>query len=77
MVILDLMLSRVKATEVVDQLTGLGVVPDSTLVLSSTMAQSKLAALARNLGVNYSLPKPIDIKSLLTLASALSPKTKE
>ena len=64
MVILDIMLLEMKATEVVDQLTSLGVLPDSPLVLSSTMAQSKLAALARNLGVNYSLPKPIDIKSL-------------
>ena len=48
MVFLDLMLPGMKATEVVDRLTRLGVLPDSPLVLSSAMAQSKLAALARN-----------------------------
>jgi len=77
MVFLDLMLPGMKATEVVDRLTRLGVLPDSPLVLSSAMAQSKLAALARNLGANHILPKPFDIKSLLNLVSSLSPKTKE
>ena len=77
MVFLDLMLSGMKSTEVVDRLTRLGVLPDSPLVLSSAMAQSKLAALARNLGANHILPKPVDIKSLLNLVSSLSPKTKE
>ena len=77
MVFLDLMLPGMKATEVVDRLTRLGVLPDSPLVLSSAMAQSKLAALARNLGANHILPKPFDIKSSLNLVSSLSPKTKE
>ena len=77
MVFLDLMLPGMKATEVVDRLTRLGVLPDSPLVLSSAMAQSKLAALARNLGANHILPKPFDIKSPLNLVSSLSPKTKE
>jgi len=77
MVFLDLMLPGMKATEVVDRLTRLGVLPDSPLVLSSAMAQSKLAALARNLGANHILPKPFDIKSLLNLVSSLSLKTKE
>ena len=77
MVFLDLMLPGMKATEVVDRLTRLGVLPDSPLVLSSAMAQSKLAALARSLGANHILSKPFDIKSLLNLVSSLSPKTKE
>jgi len=77
MVILDFMLPGMKATQVVNQLTRLGVPPDSPLALSSTMAQSEVAALARNLGANCSPPKPIDIKSPLALGSSLSPKTKE
>ena len=77
LVILDLMLPGMQATEVVDRLTRLGVLPDSPLVLSSAMAQPKLAALARSLGANHILFKPFDIKSLLALVQSLSPKTEE
>ena len=76
-VILDFMLPGMKATEVVDRLTKLGVLPDSPLVLSSAMAHSKLESLARNLGANHILPKPFDIKSLVALVRSLSPKATE
>ena len=67
MVFLDLLLPGMKATEVVDRLTRLGVLPDSPLVLSSAMAQSKLAALARNLGANHILPNTLRHKVAIKL----------
>ena len=77
LVFLDLMLPGMKGTEVAQQLTKVGTLPDSPLVITTAMAESEVKALAPSLGAAAVLIKPFDIRTVLDLVESLLPKPKE
>ena len=74
LVFLDLMLPGMKGTEVAQQLTQVGTVPDSPLVITTAMAEFEVKALAPYLGAAV---KPFDIRTVFDLVESLLPKPKE
>ena len=77
LVFLDLMLPGMKGTEVAQQLTQAGTLPDSPLVITTAMAESEVKALAPYLGAAAVLFKPFDIRTVLDLVESLLPKPKD
>ncbi len=77
LVFLDLMLPGMMGSEVVQQLTKVGALPDSPLVITTALAESQAKALAPSLGAAAVLIKPFDIRALLDLVDSLVPTRNE
>ena len=77
LVFLDLMLPGMQGTEVARQLTKVGTLPDSPLVITTALEDSIAKALAESLGAAAVLIKPFDIRTVLDLVESLLPKPKE
>ena len=77
LVFLDLMLPGMKGSEVVRQLTRVGALPDSPLVITTAVVESQAKALAPSLGASAVLIKPLDIRAVIDLVDSLLPTPKE
>lgn len=77
LIFLDLMLPGMKGPEVVEKLTRLGTLPDSPLVITSAMAETKIKTLAPYLGAAAVLVKPFDIGAVLNLVETLLPNSND
>ena len=77
LVFLDLMLPGMKGSEVVKQLTKVGALPDSPLVITTALVESQAKALAPSLGAAAVLLKPFEIRPVLDLVDSLLPAPKE
>lgn len=77
LVFLDLLLPGMSGPEVVEQLTRVGALPDSPLVIAAAMKDSQATALAPSLGAATVLMKPFDIRTVLELVESLLPNPAE
>lgn len=77
LVFLDLTLPGMTASEIVEQLTRVGALPDSPLVIATAMEESQAKALAPSLGAAAVLIKPFDIQAILDLVHSLLPTPNE
>ena len=77
LVFLDLTLPGMAASEIVEQLTRVGALPDSPLVIATAMEESQAKALAPSLGAAAVLIKPFDIQAILDLVDSLLPTPNE
>ena len=77
LVFLDLTLPGMTASEIVEQLTRVGALPDSPLVIATAMEESQAKALAPSLGAAAVLIKPFDIRTVLDLVASLVPTPNE
>lgn len=77
LVFLDLTLPGMTASEIVEQLTRVGALPDSPLVIATAMEESQAKALAPSLGAAAVLIKPFDIQAILDLVDSLLPTPNE
>ncbi len=77
LVFLDLTLPGMTASEIVEQLTRVGALPDSPLVIATAMEESQAKALAPSLGAAAVLIKPFDIGTVLDLVDSLLPTPNE
>ncbi len=77
LVFLDLTLPGMNTSEIVEQLTRVGALPDSPLVITTALGESQAKALAPSLGAAAVLIKPFDIRALLDLVDSLVPTRNE
>ena len=73
LVFLDLLLPGMKGPEIVQQLTNVGTLPDSPLVITTAMEETQAKALAPSLGATAVLIKPFGIRAVLDLVDSLLP----